>query len=205
MTLYQFDIRLSDDPLFYERSYNFFVREKAENREEFIENSDTTDQRTRQQCSQRQIIDTSKGVDISSIDRFRQSGKSSEAFGIWSSIGVSRKGVFGNDLFGEVEDTKVAESGSRLGTPGYGDEVSLIVVFRSNQRMSIKQKVLELTERGNPIRSQWLKCCTVGFMMINSLGVRNLDCFRWMLSRKWREELYRVFRTLQGFCWRTDG
>ena len=59
-TLYQFDIRLSDNPLSYERSYNLFIRGKAGNRTEFGETSDTADQRTRQQCSQRQVIDTKK-------------------------------------------------------------------------------------------------------------------------------------------------
>ena len=52
-TLYQFDIRLSDNPLFYERSYNLFVRGKARIRADFIETSDTVDQRTRQQCAQK--------------------------------------------------------------------------------------------------------------------------------------------------------
>ena len=45
-TLYQFDIRLSDNPPFFERSYNFFVRGKAGDRTEFSEPSDTADQRT---------------------------------------------------------------------------------------------------------------------------------------------------------------
>ena len=36
--------------------------------------------------------------------------------------GVSRKGTFSKDLFREVRDT-TAESGSRLRTPGWGDEV----------------------------------------------------------------------------------
>ena len=44
-TLYQFDIRLSDNPLFYERSYNLFIRGKAGNRTEVTETSDTVDQR----------------------------------------------------------------------------------------------------------------------------------------------------------------
>ena len=48
-TLYQFDIRLSDNPLFYERSYSLFIRGKAGNRTEVTETSDTVDQRTRQQ------------------------------------------------------------------------------------------------------------------------------------------------------------
>ena len=37
-------------------------------------------------------------------------------------------------------------------------------------------KMLELTEHGNPMRSQCLQCCTVVFMMINSLGERTLHC-----------------------------
>ena len=121
-TLYQFDIRLSDNPLFYERSYSLFVRGKAGNRTEFSEPSDTADQRTRQQCSQRQVIDTSS-VEISLIDLFRQPGRSSEGFGIGSSCGLSRRGAFGKDLSGDVEDTRIAESGSRIRIPGYGNEV----------------------------------------------------------------------------------
>ena len=101
-TLYQFDIRLSDSPLFYERSYSFFVRGKAGSRAELIEISDTVDQRTRQQYPQRHVIDTNRGVDTSSIDRFRQSGKNSEVFDIGSSSGVSKTGAFSTDMFGEV-------------------------------------------------------------------------------------------------------
>ena len=57
-TPYQFDIRLSDNPNFYKRSYSLFIRGKAGDRTEFSEPSGTADQRTRQQCSQRQVIDT---------------------------------------------------------------------------------------------------------------------------------------------------
>ena len=60
-TLYHFDIRLSDNPHFYERSYNLFVREKAGSRAVCTETSDTVDQRTRQQCSQIQVIDDTSG------------------------------------------------------------------------------------------------------------------------------------------------
>ena len=125
-TLYQFDIRLSDNPLFYEPSYNMFVRGKAGSRAELIGTSDTIDtmdQRTGQQYAQRHVIDTSSSVDTSLMDEIRPPGKSSEGFGIGSSCGVSRKEAFSEDLFGEVEDTRVAESGSRLRTPGYSDEV----------------------------------------------------------------------------------
>ena len=122
-TLYQFDIRLSDNPLYYERSYSLFVRGKTGSREEFIETNDTVDQRTRQQCSQRQVIDTNRSVDTSLMDGFRQPGKSSEGFGIGSRCCVPRRGAFREDLFGEVEDTRNAESGSRIRTPGYGNEV----------------------------------------------------------------------------------
>ena len=122
-TLYQFDIRLSDNPLFYERSYNMFVRGKAGNRAEFIETSDTADQRTRQHCSQRQVIDTRSRVDIPLMDAFRPPGKSSEGFGIGSSCGVSRKEAFSEDLFGEVEDTRFVESGSGIRIPDCGVEV----------------------------------------------------------------------------------
>ena len=122
-TLYKFDIRLSDNPNFYERSYNLFVRGKAGSSVEFSETSDTADQRTRQQCSQRQVIDTKRRVDNSLIDQFRQPGRSFEGFGIGSSCGLSRRGAFGKDFSGEVEDMSIAESCSRIRIPGYGDEV----------------------------------------------------------------------------------
>ena len=57
------------------------------------------------------------------MDEFWQHGKSSEGFSIESSCGVSRKGGFSKDLFGEVEDMRIAESGSRIRSPGCGDEV----------------------------------------------------------------------------------
>ena len=127
-TLYQFDIRLSDYPLFYERSYSLFIGGKKGNRTEFSEPSDTAGQRTRQQCSQRQVIDTRNSAGVSLIDQFRQPGRSSEGFGIGSSCGLSRKGAFGKDLSGEVEDMSIAESGSRVRIPGDGhvqsDELS---------------------------------------------------------------------------------
>ena len=44
-TLYQFDIRLSDNPNFYERSYTLFARGKARSRAELIETSNTMDQK----------------------------------------------------------------------------------------------------------------------------------------------------------------
>ena len=88
-TLYHFDIRLSDNPLFYERSYSLFVRGKAGNRTEFSEPSGTVDQRTRQQCSERQVVDTRSSLGISLIDQFRQPGRSIEGFGIGSSCGLS--------------------------------------------------------------------------------------------------------------------
>ena len=122
-TLDHFDIRLSDNPLFYERSYSLFIRGKARNRTEFSEPSDTADQRTRQQCSQRQVIDTRSSVGISLIDQFRQPAESSEGFGIGSRCGVPRKRTFGKDLSGEVEDMSIAESGSRIRIPSDGDEV----------------------------------------------------------------------------------
>ena len=120
-TLYQFDIRLFDNPNFYERCYNLFVRGKAGSRVEFSETSDTADQRTRQQCSQRQVVDTRSSLGISLMDQFWQPGRSSEGFGIGSSCGLSRKGAFGKDLSGEVEVTRNAESGSRIKIPAYGD------------------------------------------------------------------------------------
>ena len=47
-TLYQFEIRFSDNPLFYERSYDLFNGMKARSRAEFILTSDTVNQRTLQ-------------------------------------------------------------------------------------------------------------------------------------------------------------
>ena len=102
-----------------------FVRGKAGSRVEFSETSDTADQRTRQQCSPRQVIDTRSSLGISLMDKFWQPGESSEGFGIGSRYVVStqsRKRAFGKDLFGEVEDTRVAGSYSRR-IPGYGNEV----------------------------------------------------------------------------------
>ena len=122
-TLYQFDIRLSDNPFFYERSYNMFIRGKAGNRAEFIETSHTMDQRTGQQYAQRHVIDTNRSLDTSLMDEIRPPGKSSEGFGIGSSCGVSRKEAFSEDPIGEVEDTRVSESGSGIRIPDCGDEV----------------------------------------------------------------------------------
>ena len=93
-TLYQFDIRLSDNPLFYERSYNLFVRGKAGSRAEFSETSDTMDQRTRQQYSQRQVFDTSRSIATSIMDELRQPDRSSEGFGIGSSLWCIEKRNF---------------------------------------------------------------------------------------------------------------
>ena len=90
-TLYQFDVRLSDNPLFYERSYNLFVRGKAGSRPEFVKTSDTVDQRNRPQCSQRQVIDTRRRVDTSLMDELRHPGKASGVFGIGPSCCVSEK------------------------------------------------------------------------------------------------------------------
>ena len=122
-TLYQFDIRLSDNPLFYERSYNMFVRGKAGGRADLIGTSDIMDQRTGQQYAQRQVIDTNRSADTSLMDEIRPPGKSFEGFGNGSSCGVSGKEAFSEDLFGEVEDTRVAESGSEIRIPDCGDEV----------------------------------------------------------------------------------
>ena len=125
-TLYQFDVRLSDNPLFYERCYSLFVRGKTGSRAEFIETSDTVDQRKRQTCSPRQVIGTSRSVNNSLMDEIWQSGKSSEGFGNGSRCVVSRqsrKRAFCKDLSGEVEDKRIAESGSRLRFPAYSDEV----------------------------------------------------------------------------------
>ena len=114
---------MSDNPNFYERSYNLFVRGEAGSRVEYSETSDTADQRTRQQCSQRQVVDTRSSIGISLIDQFRQPGRSFEGFGIGCSCGLSRRGALGKDLSVEVEDMSIAESGSRIGIPGDGDEV----------------------------------------------------------------------------------
>ena len=122
-TLYQFDIRLSDNPLLYEQSYNLFVRGKARSRAEFIKTSNTMDRRVRQQYSQGQVIDTIGNVDASLNNEFRQPGKSSEVFGIGSRRVASRNGPFSKDLFGEVGHTRAVGSCSRRRIPGYGDEV----------------------------------------------------------------------------------
>ena len=79
------------------------------------------DQRTRQQFSEREVIDKKRSIKNSLMDKFRQPGKSSEGFGIRFSCGVSRKGAFSRDLFGEEEDTRIVESGRRIRTPVYGD------------------------------------------------------------------------------------
>ena len=100
-----------------------FFRGKAGSRVEFLETSDAMDQRTRQQCSQRQVIDANKIVDISLMDKFWQRGKNSEGIGIGFSCGVARKEAFSEDLFGEVEETRIAESGIKKRIPGYSDEV----------------------------------------------------------------------------------
>ena len=95
---------------------DLFVRGKAGSRVEFKETRDTVDQRTQQQCSQRQVIDTSS-VDTLLTDEFWQPGSRCVV------SRQSRKGAFGKDLFGEVEDTRVAGSSSRRRIPAYGDEV----------------------------------------------------------------------------------
>ena len=105
------------------KNYNLFVRGKAGSRAELIGTSDTMDQRTGQQYAQRHVIDTSSSVDTSLMDEIVPPGKSSEGFGIGSSCGVSRKEAVSEDLFGEVEDTRVAEIGSRIRIPDCGDEV----------------------------------------------------------------------------------
>ena len=142
-TLYQFDIRLSDNPLFYERSYSLFIRGKEGNKTEFSEPSDTADQITRLQCSKRQVIDTRSSAGVSLIDQCRQPGRSSEGFGIGFSCGLSRKEAFGKDLSGEVEDTRIAESGSRIRIPGYSDEVQTgtEVEFMEKIRGQMNQKI----------------------------------------------------------------
>ena len=96
------------------------------------------------------------------------------------------------------------EKNWRNGVKRNWTKVGLLTVFRSNQRMNIKGKVLEFTKQGNLIRSQWLQCCTVRFILINSLGGRTLAGFRWNLSKKWRKGLLCVFRRLQSCCCRTD-
>ena len=68
--LYQFDIRLSDNPNFYERSYNLFVRGKAGNKTEFSKINDTADQRTRQQSSHLQSPESGEISDEQSDDDY---------------------------------------------------------------------------------------------------------------------------------------
>ena len=72
------------------------------------------------------MIDTRRSINTSLMDEIWQFGKSFERFGKGSRCVVSRqsrKGAFGEDLFGEVEDTRVAGSCSRKTIPGYGDDV----------------------------------------------------------------------------------
>ena len=69
------------------------------------------------------MVDASRSIDTALMVEFRQTGKGSEWFGIGSDCGVSGIGAFSNDLFGELEDTRVAESGSKMRSPGYGYEV----------------------------------------------------------------------------------
>ena len=69
------------------------------------------------------MIDTSRHVDTSLVDELQPPGKSSEGCGFGFRCGVSRKGAFSKDLFGEVEDTRITESSSRIRIPGYGNEV----------------------------------------------------------------------------------
>ena len=90
-TLYQFDIRMSDNPLFDERSYKWFVRYKAGSRADFIETSDIVDHRMRQQSSQRQVNDTIKGVDTSSMDEFRQPAKTQKGLVLGSAVVCQEK------------------------------------------------------------------------------------------------------------------
>ena len=82
------------------------VRGKAGSRAEFIETSNTVDQRTRQHCSQRQVMGTSRSIGTSLLDAFRQPVKSSEGIGIGCSCGVSGKGAFSKDL---LEKWKIRE------------------------------------------------------------------------------------------------
>ena len=82
----------------------------------------TADRRTRQQRSQRQVVDTRSSLGISLIDQFRQPGRSSEECGFGSSYGLSRRGAFSKGLSGEVEDMSIAERGSRIRIPGDGNE-----------------------------------------------------------------------------------
>ena len=100
-----------------------FVRGKAGSRAELIGTSDTMDQRMGELYAQRQVIDTSSSVDTSLMDELQPTGKSSEGFGIGSSCGVSRKEAFSEDPIGEVEDTRVVESGSGMRILDCGDEV----------------------------------------------------------------------------------
>ena len=99
------------------------MKGKAGSGAEFFETSNILGQRTRPQCSQRQVIDTSRSNDNSLMDEFRQPGKDSEGLSIGSSCGVSRKGAFSKDVFGEVEETRISESASTIRIPGYGNEV----------------------------------------------------------------------------------
>ena len=146
-TLYQFNIRLSDNPNFYERSYNLLVRGKAGSRVEFSETSGTVDQRKRQQCSQRQVIHTRSSAGVSLVDQFRQPGRSSEGFGIGSSCGLSKRGAFGKDLSGVVEDKRIVESGNRTRFSGYSDEVQTGTEVEFTEEVCDQVKIKKFEEQ----------------------------------------------------------
>ena len=96
------------------------------------------------------------------MGEFRQPGKSSEWFGIGSSCGVPRRGAFSEDPFGKVEDTRIAESGSRLRFPAYGDEVQTgnEVEFTEEVSDQVNQDVSR-TVLGENENSEFRKILTV--------------------------------------------
>ena len=75
------------------------------------------------------------------MDKFWQPGKSSEGIGIGFSCGVLRKEAFSEDLFGEVEETRIAESGSKKRIPGYSDEVQTGTEFTEEVCDQINQEI----------------------------------------------------------------
>ena len=206
-TLYQFAYDILTVPPFYERSYNLFVGEKAKSMVEFNEINDTVDQKTRQQCSQKQVIDTSRRVDTSLIDEFRPTGKISEGFGIASSWVVSWNGAFGRDLFVEVEDTIIAESCSRIRIPCYGDvmETGTAVELTEDVGGQINWETYRaaLTDYENSgfrkvstEKTSRAECWVVGTRWASCLGNRVLRFKRWTVEWwlfVWRYFGYRFF------------
>ena len=104
-----------------------------------------------------------------------------DTFENWTSSGGIDRQLVSETQNGQKDKT----AGNRSIFAQLGKELEDWVLSQLNEKelnSSVKPtdeyagKVLELTEQGNPMRSQCLQCCTVVFMMINSLGGRTLHC-----------------------------